>query len=63
VEIAPADFFESVPTADIHVLSDVVDWNNASALRILKSPMIEVMADGDARERDRLGRASNCESE
>jgi hypothetical protein len=38
VEIIAGDFFESVPTADVYVLSAVLqDWGNASALRILQN--------------------------
>jgi hypothetical protein len=38
VEIVPGNFFESVPTADVYVLSAVLqDWDNATALRILRN--------------------------
>ncbi|MCZ4610304.1 methyltransferase [Streptomyces sp. Lzd4kr] len=38
VEVVAGDFFEKVPTADIYVLSAVLqDWNNASSLRILEN--------------------------
>jgi hypothetical protein len=36
VEIVAGDFFQSVPAADVYVLSAVLqDWDNAAALRIL----------------------------
>ncbi|MFD0782426.1 methyltransferase [Micromonospora azadirachtae] len=38
VEIVAGDFFDSVPAADVYVLSAVLhDWNNASAGRILNN--------------------------
>lgn len=38
VEVLAGDFFESVPTADMYVLSYVLhDWNDESCLRILDS--------------------------
>jgi hypothetical protein len=37
-EVIAGDFFEKVPTADVYVLSAVlVDWSNASGLRILRN--------------------------
>lgn len=38
VEVVAGNFFEQVPTADVYVLSAVLqDWNNASSLRILRN--------------------------
>ncbi|WP_433278999.1 methyltransferase [Pseudonocardia xinjiangensis] len=38
VEIVAGDFFESVPTADVYVLSAVLqDWDNTASLRILRN--------------------------
>jgi hypothetical protein len=48
VEIVAGDFFEAVPAADVYVLSAVLqDWNDPSALRILRN--IATAATGDAR--------------
>ncbi|WP_432584755.1 methyltransferase [Streptomyces sp. HD1123-B1] len=38
VEIIGGDFFDSVPTADIHVLSYMLhDWHDAAAMPVLRS--------------------------
>ncbi|WP_431775179.1 methyltransferase [Streptomyces cucumeris] len=38
VEIIGGDFFDSVPTADIYVLSYILhDWHDAAAMRVLRS--------------------------
>ncbi|BBX42499.1 hydroxyneurosporene-O-methyltransferase [Mycobacterium simiae] len=48
VTVRPGDFFESVPTADVYVLSAVLqDWDDAPALRILAN--IAAAAPADAR--------------
>lgn len=48
VEVVAGDFFESVPTADIYVLSYILhDWDDESCLRILGS--IVAAADAGAR--------------
>ncbi|MBK0870100.1 MULTISPECIES: methyltransferase [unclassified Saccharopolyspora] len=48
VEVVAGDFFESVPTADVYVLSYILhDWDDESSLRILGS--IAAAADSGAR--------------
>lgn len=38
VEVVPGDFFESVPTADVYILSFVLhDWNDGECRRILRN--------------------------
>ena len=38
VEIQPGDFFQSVPTADVYILSYILhDWDDESCLRILRA--------------------------
>ncbi|WP_432011250.1 methyltransferase [Streptomyces cucumeris] len=50
VEIIGGDFFDGVPTADIHVLSYILhDWHDAAAIRVLRSVA-----------RGRVGRELEC---
>jgi hypothetical protein len=47
IEVMGGNFFESVPAAPVHVLSNVIhDWSDADALRILQNVAAAQPADG-----------------